>query len=122
MASISTNCFLKLSHSACIKRHECFFFTTVRAFGGFLRGQILQAVAIGVGTGVILAVFGIQAALLSGVFAGVFMLIPLLGPILAFLPPLIAVLLFDPSKAFIVMITIALLQVIVVNAVMPGHG
>jgi predicted PurR-regulated permease PerM len=79
----------------------------------------LQAGAIGIGTWIIMYVFGIQAALLSGVFAGLFMLIPLLGPVLAFLPPLLVTLLTDPGRVLLVMIPIALLQVIVVNMVMP---
>lgn len=96
-----------------------FLTTTDRAFGGFLRGQILQAGAIGIGTGIIMTVFGIQAPLLTGVFAGVFMLIPLVGPVLSFLPPLIATLLTDPARILLVMIPIGILQVVVVNVIMP---
>ncbi len=96
-----------------------FLVTTDRAFGGFLRSQILQASAIGIGTGIIMSLLGIQAPLLSGVFAGVFMLIPLIGPVLSFLPPLLVTLLTDPSRVLLVMIPIALLQVVVVNVIMP---
>lgn len=96
-----------------------FLTTTDRAFGGFLRSQILQAGAIGVGTGIILTLFGIQPPLLTGVFAGLFMLIPLIGPVLSLLPPLLATLLTDPTRILVVMIPIAVLQVVVVNMVMP---
>ncbi|MCC7162619.1 MAG: AI-2E family transporter [Anaerolineae bacterium] len=96
-----------------------FLFTTDRAFGGFLRGQILQAAAIGGGTWLVMNVLGVQASLLSGVFAGVLMLIPLLGPLLSLLPPLLATLLIAPGMVFYVMIPIVIFQVIVVNMVMP---
>lgn len=96
-----------------------FLLTTDRAFGGFLRSQILQAVIIGTGTGIILAAFGVQAALVAAVFAGLFMLIPLVGPILCMLPPLLAVVLTDPSKILWVMVPIVVLQVVVVNVLMP---
>lgn len=96
-----------------------FIVTTDRAFGGFLRSQILQATAIGVGTAIILGLFGIEAALLAGVFAGLFMFIPLIGPLLCLIPPLLAVVLTDPSKALWVMIPIIILQVVVVNMLMP---
>jgi predicted PurR-regulated permease PerM len=96
-----------------------FILTTDRAFGGFLRSQILQAVLIGTGTGIILAAFGVQAALLAAVFAGLFMLIPLVGPILSMLPPLLAVVLTDPSKILWVMVPIVVLQVVIVNVLMP---
>lgn len=96
-----------------------FLFTTDRAFGGFLRGQILQAAAIGVGTWLIMSILGVQASVFSGFFAGVFMLIPLIGPVLAFLPPLLATLLTAPNMILYVMIPVLILQVVVVNMVMP---
>src|SRR5581483_6914558 len=96
-----------------------FILTTDRAFGGFLRAQILQAAAIAIGTAIILWLFGIQAALLSGLFAGLFMLIPLLGPLLALLPPLIATLLTNPGEIFFVMVPLIILQIVVVNLIMP---
>lgn len=96
-----------------------FLITTDRAFGGFLRSQILQAAVIGIGTFFIMSIFGIQAALVSGFFAGLFMLIPLLGPFLSLLPPLLATLLTDPSKVLFVMIPIILLQFVLLNMIMP---
>src|SRR5581483_7862869 len=96
-----------------------FILTTDRAFGGFLRAQILQASAIAIGAAIILWLFGIQAALLSGLFAGLFMLIPLLGPLLSLLPPLIATLLTNPGEIFFVMIPLIILQVVIVNLIMP---
>lgn len=96
-----------------------FVLTTDRAFGGFLRSQILQALVIGFGTGLILAAFGVQAALVAGVFSGLFMLIPLVGPLLSLLPPLLAAVLTDPGKVGLVMVPIIVLQVVVVNMLMP---
>ncbi|MBI4670054.1 MAG: AI-2E family transporter [Chloroflexi bacterium] len=96
-----------------------FIITTDRAFGGFLRSQLLQSAAIGIGTGLVLGAFGIQAALLAGVFAGLFMIIPLVGPPLSLLPPLLAVLLADPDKILLVMLPLVVLQVVVVNMLMP---
>lgn len=96
-----------------------FLFTTDRAFGGFLRGQILQAAAIGVGTWLIMSVLGVQASVLSGFFAGLFMLIPLVGPVISLLPPLLATLLTNPGNVLYVMIPILVLQIVVVNVIMP---
>lgn len=96
-----------------------FLITTDRAFGGFLRSQILQAAVIGIGTAIIMSIFGIQAALVSGFFAGLFMLIPLLGPFLSFLPPLLATLVTDPSKVLFVMIPIIVMQIVLLNMIMP---
>src|SRR5581483_10440514 len=96
-----------------------FLMTTDRAFGGFLRSQLVQAAAIGLGTTLVLAIFGIQTALVSGLFAGLFMLIPLLGPPLSLLPPLLSVLLADPSKTLFVIVPLIILQVAIVNIAMP---
>ncbi len=96
-----------------------FLITIDRAFGGFLRAQILQAFVIGVGTGAVLALFGVQAALLSSLFSALFMLIPLVGPLLALLPPLLATLLTDPGRVLLVMLPLIILQVVVQNVVMP---
>jgi predicted PurR-regulated permease PerM len=84
-----------------------------------LRSQLLQAGAIILGTWVVLAIFGVQAALLSALFAGLFMLIPLVGPPLSLLPPVLATVLTDPTKLIVVMIPLIILQVLVVNVLMP---
>lgn len=96
-----------------------FLITTDRAFGGFLRSQILQAGAIALGTTVVLGAFGIQAALLSGLFSGLFMLIPLVGPLLSLVPPILATLLTDPGRMLLVMLPLIILQLVIVNAIMP---
>jgi len=96
-----------------------FLATTDRAFGNYLRAQILQAVAIGIGTGIVLALFGVQAALLSSLFSALFMLIPLIGPLLALVPPLLAALLTDPGRVLLVMIPLVILQIVVLNVMMP---
>lgn len=93
--------------------------TIDRAVGGFLRSQLLQAVAVGVATGVIMSIFGVQAALVSALFAGLFMLIPLIGPLLALLPPLLATLLTAPGQLFWVIIPLFVFSSIMVNGIIP---
>jgi predicted PurR-regulated permease PerM len=96
-----------------------FLITVDRAFGSFLRAQVLQAVVIGIITGIVMTVFSIQAALVSALFAALFMLIPLVGPVLSLIPPLLATLLTDPGRVWIVMILLAICQVALVNVIMP---
>src|SRR5262245_5937001 len=47
-----------------------------RAFAGFLRGQMIQALVGGIGTGLIMSLLGVDFALLSSVVAGLVLLIP----------------------------------------------
>jgi len=93
--------------------------TIDRAVGGFLRSQLLQAAAVGVATGVVMSIFGVQAALVSALFAGLFMLIPLIGPLLALIPPVLATLLTAPNQLFWVVIPLIVFSAIVVNGIIP---
>lgn len=66
-----------------------------RVLGGYLRGQLLMALTLAVIVGVLMQLLGIPYALVLGVLAGVFELVPMLGPVLSALPAL-AVALFQP--------------------------
>lgn len=68
---------------------------------------------------VILALFGIPASMTWGVLAGLLMVIPLFGAALSFLPPLLAILLTDPSQVLLVLIPIAILQIVIANVLVP---
>lgn len=93
--------------------------TIDRAVGGFLRSQLFQAVAVGVTTGVVMTMFGVQGALVAALFAGLFMLIPLVGPLFALIPPLLATLLTAPEQLFWVIIPLFVFTAILVNAIIP---
>lgn len=56
------------------------------ALGGFLRGQVLIAVVVGVLTGVGLTIVGVPLSLVLGVLAAIFNLIPFFGPLLVAIP------------------------------------
>src|SRR5437660_1743200 len=51
-----------------------------RAFAGFLRGQMIQSLVGGVGTGLIMSALQVDYALLSSVIAALVLLVPFLGP------------------------------------------
>lgn len=54
-----------------------------RVVGGFVRGQLLIALAVGVASTIVLGVAGLPFWLVIGVIAGVTNLVPLLGPFVA---------------------------------------
>lgn len=66
-----------------------------RVVGGYLRGQVLMAVTLAIVVGIGMQALGMPYAIVLAVLAGVFELIPMLGPILSALPAL-AVALFQP--------------------------
>lgn len=101
--------------------NEAHFFaqSVDRTFGGFIRGQLLQAVIVAIGTAVVMKLFGLDFVLAASLFAGLFMLIPLIGPLLALVPPLLVVLIASPGLAVWLLIVLFLYQFIIVNVLMP---
>ncbi|MBI2756493.1 MAG: AI-2E family transporter [Chloroflexi bacterium] len=89
-------------------------FSIHRAFAGFLRGQVIQGLVSGLGTGLAMAALGVEYALLSAVVAGGVILIPFLGPVVAVGLP-VAIALFTRSGwdwAVLLVILFAMQQVI----------
>jgi predicted PurR-regulated permease PerM len=78
-----------------------------RAVAGYVRAQILFSVAMGIGAGVSLFLFGLLGifadgktyALAFGIFFGVCELIPFVGPFLGAAPPVLVALFQDPLTA-----------------------
>ncbi len=57
--------------------------------GGFVRGQVLLALAVGIAGTIVLLAVGVPYAILLGLFAGIVSIVPLVGPIVAAVPVLI---------------------------------
>jgi predicted PurR-regulated permease PerM len=69
--------------------------TVSQVLGAYIRGQLTTAAIIGVSAGVGSALLGVHYALLIGILAFLFELIPMVGPILASLPAIL-ISLFQP--------------------------
>jgi predicted PurR-regulated permease PerM len=75
-----------------------------RVIGGFVRGQVLLALFVGVVATVILLLTGVKYALLLGAFTGIASIVPLVGPIIGAIPAiLVALFAAGPVKALIVL-------------------
>jgi len=90
-----------------------------RTFGGFIRGQLIQALLQSLGTAIVMTLFGLDFVLIASLFAGLFMLIPMVGPFLALLPPLLVVVFESPGGALWVFVILLILQFAIVNVLMP---
>ncbi len=83
-----------------------------RVFGAYLRGQLLLGLIIGSATTIGLSIMGVNYALVLGVIAGVFELIPNIGPLLGAIPAVVVALAQRPSLALAVLIfAIAIQQI-----------
>lgn len=97
-----------------------------RTFGGFIRGQIIQGLIYGAGTGLIAVVLGLDYALLLAILAGLLMLIPVVGAFLAIAPPLLVAGLHGGwGTIALAGLGLVALQQVVLNVIAPrivGHA
>lgn len=81
-----------------------------RVLGAYLRGQLLLGMIIGSVTTIGLSVMGVNYALVLGVVAGLFELIPNIGPLLGAIPAVLVALAQRPSLALAVAIFALVVQ------------
>ena len=89
------------------------------AFGGFLRGQIIQGVVFGAGVALIMQIMGLPFVALASVIAGIAIFIPFFGAVLGILPPLLVALAADLPRAVVVLLLTFVLNFVVINLVAP---
>jgi len=90
-----------------------------KTFGAFLRGQLLQAMLIALGTAAVMLLAGLGFILAGAILAGLLALVPVIGLFLALLPPLAIALFQAPGTLLFVFIVLFVYQQIVANLLMP---
>jgi|GEM_PF-1913032 len=90
------------------------------SFSGFLRGQTLLGIIYGAAVLLISIPFNLPFGLLAAIVSAIFMLVPLVGYVAAYLPPVLITLLSpNAGNWWIVLIIVALIQAVIVNVVSP---
>jgi predicted PurR-regulated permease PerM len=92
--------------------------------GGWVRGQLILMLAIGVMATIGYTVIGLPNSILLGVAAGLFEIVPMIGPFLAFAPAVLVALAVNPAQAIVVVIYALIIQQIETNILVPrvmGH-
>jgi predicted PurR-regulated permease PerM len=90
-----------------------------RRVGGYVRGQAIMALTIGVADFVIFTIIGLPAALAVAVLAGLFEVVPVLGPTLGAIPAILVSFSYDSSKVVWVIAAGALVQFLENNLLAP---
>ena len=90
-----------------------------RAFGGFLRAQLILAGVQALLVGVVGTLFGIPYLFLWGTISALAMLIPFFGPPLALLPPIVGAVLFAGAAAIPATLILVVVQTVLVNWLQP---
>jgi predicted PurR-regulated permease PerM len=93
--------------------------SVARAFGGFLRAQIILAVIQAVLVTVIGIAFDMPYLFLVGTLSTLAMLIPFFGPPLALIPPIAAAWIYTPEWFLPITIILVAVQTVVVNWLQP---
>jgi predicted PurR-regulated permease PerM len=86
------------------------FNSLTRVVGGYLRGQAITSISFGVFTFVLLKVVGVPNALAFAVLAGFADVIPLIGALIATVPPVAAALQESSTQALIVLVFMVIYQ------------
>jgi predicted PurR-regulated permease PerM len=97
-----------------------------RVFGRWLRGQLILGVVVGVATFLGLLVLGyvvddrfLQFGILLAVVAGLFELLPIIGPILSAIPAILIALTISPTAVLAVIVLYTLVQQVENNVLVP---
>jgi predicted PurR-regulated permease PerM len=93
--------------------------TVSKAFGGFLRAQILMAAVQAALTIAVVLVAGLPYGFLIVAISAMAMLIPFFGPPLALVPPILATAVFSPGLLLIVSPVLLIVQTVLVNYLQP---
>jgi predicted PurR-regulated permease PerM len=87
--------------------------------GGFVRAQAINMVVVGVVTGAACALLRLPSPVLLGIFAGLTSAIPMIGPFLGGIPPVLLGFTVSPGYALLVLLVIVVIQLVDGNTVVP---
>ena len=92
------------------KETQEFLLLAERKIGGYVRGQGILCLVVGVAAFVFYSLIGLPYTLVLAIFAGLMEMVPVFGPALGAIPALIAALSTDPSKAIWVLVVTGVIQ------------
>ncbi len=87
--------------------------------GGFVRAQAINMLVVGMFTGVACALLGLPSPILLGIFAGLTAAIPMIGPFLGGIPPVLLGFTVSPGYALLVLLVIVVIQLVDGNTIVP---
>lgn len=101
------------------RRLEKYIMLTHRTFSGYFVGQITDSFLVMLITLAMLLIFRVPYALLVAVIVGVTSIIPIFGPIIGALLSFFIIFIVNPTKAFVFLVLIVIIQQIDGNVVAP---
>lgn len=104
------------------KFHEQLKFTQSvidSSFASFVRIQVLWGVLGGLITWVVLTIFGVHFAASTSLLAGLLTAVPMIGPIIGVIPPLLVAFIEKPDQAVLIFLAIFIPQQFIFNVIGP---
>ena len=98
---------------------ELFRQSADKSFGGFVRGSLLLGLLYGIATLVYLVPLGVPFAGVLALVAGLAVIIPFFGPIIAFVPVVAITILGAPDRLLLVLVITLVLQQLTLNVIGP---
>ncbi|HYA01366.1 MAG TPA: AI-2E family transporter [Candidatus Binatia bacterium] len=87
--------------------------------GGYVRAVAINMVVVGIVTGGACALLGLPSPVLLGIFAGITAAIPMIGPFLGGIPPVLLGFTVSPGFALLVLAVIVVIQLVDQNTIVP---
>jgi predicted PurR-regulated permease PerM len=87
--------------------------------GGYLRAVAINSVAVAVATGLASTILGLPSPILLGIFAGLTAAVPLVGPFIGIIPPVLLAFTVSPAYPVLVLAVMLVVQLIDANTVVP---
>jgi predicted PurR-regulated permease PerM len=91
-----------------------------RRVGGWVRGQVILSLSIGIMTFIALSLLGMPYSLLLSIWAAITELIPIAGPIIGAVPAVIVAFLISPFQALLVIIAYIIIQQLENHLLVPN--
>ncbi|OGO67320.1 MAG: hypothetical protein A3H36_05470 [Chloroflexi bacterium RIFCSPLOWO2_02_FULL_71_16] len=98
---------------------ELFRQSADKSFGGFVRGSLLLGLFYGIATLVYLVPLAVPFAGVLALVAGLAVIIPFFGPIIAFVPVMAITILGAPDRLLLVLVITLVLQQLTLNVIGP---
>jgi predicted PurR-regulated permease PerM len=90
------------------------------SLGSFIRGQLLISAIVGILIAIGLSIMGVDFALIIGLIAGIFNIVPYFGPVIGAVPAVVFALLKSPLSAVYVVILFAVVNQVESSIISPN--
>lgn len=88
-------------------------------FASFIRVQLLFGIMSGIATWLVLRLFNVDFAASTALISGILTIVPLIGPVLAVIPPVAVAFVMDTTKGLLVLGSLVILQQVIFNVIGP---